>query len=66
MVDPVANEATYVKLENAIKYTTSGRFGEKIEVNVVDREGKEQKIKYKENEKDFCENLANIFIKKGC
>lgn len=31
LVDPVTNEATYVKLETPIKYTKSGHFGDKLE-----------------------------------
>ncbi len=31
LVDPVANEATYVKLDTPIKYTSSGRFGDNLQ-----------------------------------
>lgn len=31
LVDPVANEASYVKLETPIKYTSSGRFGDNLQ-----------------------------------
>ena len=31
LVDPVANEASYVELETPIKYTTSGRFGDNLQ-----------------------------------
>ena len=31
LVDPVANEANYVKLDTPIKYTTSGRFGDNLQ-----------------------------------
>lgn len=31
LVDPVANEANYVKLDTPIKYTTSGKFGDNLQ-----------------------------------
>lgn len=31
LVDPVENEATYVELENPIKYTSSGHFGDNLQ-----------------------------------
>lgn len=31
LVDPVANEASYVELETPIKYTTTGRFGDNLQ-----------------------------------